>query len=151
MFRVPVAAPADAIIAVSMNVQKYAHNRNQDAKGEPIKHFFKLPLWWAGILMNVFGELGNMFAYGFAPVSLVAPVGSVGVFVNEVIAVTCLGEPFRKRDGIGLLGVVAGVVRAGASACTPAAISPADAPAPPTWHSHAHAHERARGVRASRC
>ena len=93
-----------------MNVQKLAHNRNQDEKGEPIKHFVKLPLWWAGILMNVFGELGNMFAYGFAPVSLVAPVGSVDVFVNEVIAVLFLKEPFRIRDGVGLVGVVAGVV-----------------------------------------
>ena len=60
--------------------------------------------------MNIFGELGNMLAYGYAPVSLVAPVGSVGVFVNEIVAVLLLKEPFRKRDGLGLFGIVAGVL-----------------------------------------
>jgi uncharacterized membrane protein len=101
---------SNVIIGVSMNVQKLAHNRNQDGAGDPIRHFTMLPLWWAGILMNIFGELGNMLAYGYAPVSLVAPVGSVGVFVNEVIAVLFLKEPFRKRDGLGLFGIVAGVL-----------------------------------------
>ena len=100
---------SNVIIGVSMNVQKLAHNRNQDGAGDPVLHFTMLPLWWLGILMNIFGELGNMLAYGFAPVSLVAPVGSVGVFVNEVIAVLFLKEPFRKRDGVGLVGIVAGV------------------------------------------
>ena len=69
-----------------MNVQKLAHNRNQDEKGEPIKHFVKLPLWWAGILMNVFGELGNMFAYGFAPVEMLAPLGGVTLVLNIYVA-----------------------------------------------------------------
>lgn len=36
------------------------------------------------------GEVGNMLAYGFAPASVVAPVGSVGVFFNEIIAVLFL-------------------------------------------------------------
>lgn len=37
---------ADAIIAVSLNIQKLAHNRNADPKtGKPVKPFVKLPLW----------------------------------------------------------------------------------------------------------
>ena len=107
---VVASVASNVIIGVSMNVQKLAHNRNQDGAGDPVRHFTMLPLWWVGILMNIVGELGNMLAYGFAPVSLVAPVGSVGVFVNEVIAVLFLKEPFRKRDGLGLIGIVAGVL-----------------------------------------
>ena len=70
----------------------------------------KVPLWWIGMLMNIFGELGNLLAYGFAPASLVAPVGCVGVFANEIIAVVFLKEPFRKQDVVGLVGVIIGVI-----------------------------------------
>ena len=66
---------ADIIIAVSLNIQKYAQNANMDSAGEPIKPFYTIPTWWAGMLLNIGGELGNMFAYGFAPASVVAPVG----------------------------------------------------------------------------
>ena len=62
------------------------------------------------MLMNIFGELGNLLAYGFAPASLVAPVGCVGVFANEIIAVVFLKEPFRKQDVVGLVGVIIGVI-----------------------------------------
>ena len=51
-----------------------------------------------------------MLAYGMAPASVVAPVGSVGVLVNQFIAVVFLGEALRLRDLAGLAGVVTGVV-----------------------------------------
>jgi hypothetical protein len=41
-----LSALADAIIAVSLNIQKLAHNRNADPKsGKPVKPFVRLPLW----------------------------------------------------------------------------------------------------------
>eukprot|EP00965_Chrysotila_dentata_P032619 1086883-Pleurochrysis_carterae.AAC.4 len=55
---------ADAIISVSLNVTKYAHNINHDpATNKPKKPYIKLPLWWLGIILNAGGELGNLFAY----------------------------------------------------------------------------------------
>lgn len=84
--------------------------RKQGPDGKPKKGYWRVPLWWLGLLFNMVGEVGNMLAYGLAPASVVAPVGSVGVFFNEIIAVVFLKEPFRKRDAFGLLGVVAGVV-----------------------------------------
>ena len=102
---------ADAIISVSLNLQKHAHNRNWDhAAGKPKRPFTRLPLWWVGMLLNVFGELGNLVAYGFAPASVVTPVGSVGVFCNAILASFFLKEPLRKRDLVGLCFIVAGVV-----------------------------------------
>ena len=62
------------------------------------------------MLLNVFGELGNLVAYGFAPASVVTPVGSVGVFCNAILASFFLKEPLRKRDLVGLCFIVAGVV-----------------------------------------
>ncbi|EOD38875.1 hypothetical protein EMIHUDRAFT_454529 [Emiliania huxleyi CCMP1516] len=110
MVGVVLSVIADVIIAVSLNVQKTAHMRNEGADGKPVKGMLKLPLWWLGLLLNVGGELGNMLAYGFAPASVVAPVGSVGVVANEVIAVLFLKEPFRWRDAAGLVAIVGGVV-----------------------------------------
>jgi hypothetical protein len=65
-----------------------------------VKSYWRIPLWWLGLLLNMGGEIGNMIAYGFAPASVVAPVGSVGVFFNEVIAVVFLkvsGGPRSNR------------------------------------------------------
>lgn len=45
------------------------------------------------------GEMGNFGAYFFAPASLVAPLGTVTVVSNALIAPLCLGETFRRRDG----------------------------------------------------
>ena len=102
---------ADVIIAISLNTQKIAHNRNADRQtGRPSKAFIRLPLWWVGITLNALGEVGNMLAYGLAPAAVVASVGSVGVVVNQIIAVCCLKEQGRKRDLGGVCGVVAGVV-----------------------------------------
>ena len=101
---------ADALIAVSLCIQKYAHNKNKDpVTGKPILSYLKIPTWWLGILLNVAGEVGNMLSYGLAPAAVVAPVGSVGVVVNEIIAVLFL-ELLRYRDLLGLVLVISGIV-----------------------------------------
>ena len=107
---VALSIVADAFIAVALCVQKYAHNSNKGPNGQPIKSYLRLPTWWVGILMNIFGEVGNMLAYGLAPASVVAPVGSVGVIVNEIIAVVFLKEKLRIRDIFGLVFVIGGVI-----------------------------------------
>jgi len=102
---------ADAIISVSLNVTKYAHNINHDpATNKPKKPYIKLPLWWLGIILNAGGELGNLFAYGFAPASLVTPVGSVGVLCNAFLATCFLKEVLRRRDMAGMIAIIIGVV-----------------------------------------
>ena len=108
---VTVSVVADLIIAASMGIQKHAHNRNIGPDGRtPMKPYTRLPLWWMGCCLNLCGEAANMLAFGMAPAAVVAPVGSVGVIANELIAVTFLKEPLRKRDLSGLVGVVVGVV-----------------------------------------
>ncbi len=70
---------ADLGIALSLAIMKHAHNKNYDlGKGKPRKHYIFLPFWWFGMVMNVAGELGNLISLGFAPASIVTPVGSVG-------------------------------------------------------------------------
>lgn len=80
------------------------------------KSYLKSPYWWAGIILMTTGEAGNFLAYGFAPASIVSPLGVVALVSNCIIAPILLKEPFRKRDGLGVLIAVAGAVTVVASA-----------------------------------
>lgn len=74
------------------------------------KNYLKSPIWWLGIALMTVGEAGNFLAYGFAPASIVSPLGVVALVSNCLIAPLMLHEPFRWRDGVGVIIAVAGCV-----------------------------------------
>jgi hypothetical protein len=39
--------------------------------------YLRSKLWWLGLLLISVGEGGNFLSYGFAPASVVAPLGTV--------------------------------------------------------------------------
>lgn len=72
--------------------------------------YLRSPYWWGGIFLMTVGEAGNFLAYGFAPASIVSPLGVVALISNCVIAPIMLREPFRLRDFWGVVVAVAGAV-----------------------------------------
>ncbi|KAI1116188.1 DUF803-domain-containing protein [Nemania sp. NC0429] len=72
--------------------------------------YLKSPSWWAGQVLMTIGEMGNFLAYGFAPASIVSPLGVVALISNCVIAPLFFGEVFRKRDFWGVLIAVGGAI-----------------------------------------
>ena len=78
--------------------------------GAQRKSYLKSPYWWAGIVLMVIGEAGNFLAYGFAPASIVSPLGVVALISNCIIAPCLLKERFRLRDFWGVTVAVAGAV-----------------------------------------
>lgn len=72
--------------------------------------YLKSPYWWAGILLMITGEAGNFLAYGFAPASIVSPLGVVALVSNCIIAPCLLKERFRQRDLWGVVVAVGGAV-----------------------------------------
>jgi hypothetical protein len=56
------------------------------------------------------GEAGNFLAYGFAPASVVSPLGVVALVSNCLIAPLLLHEQFRIRDAFGVIVAVGGCV-----------------------------------------
>ncbi|KAH0544395.1 hypothetical protein FGG08_001421 [Glutinoglossum americanum] len=74
------------------------------------KIYLRSPYWWAGIILMTIGEAGNFLAYGFAPASIVSPLGVVALISNCVIAPLVLKEPFRMRDFWGVVVAITGAV-----------------------------------------
>lgn len=82
------------------------------------KTYLSSPFWWSGILLMIVGEAGNFLAYGFAPASIVSPLGVVALVSNCIIAPCLLKERFRQRDFWGVVVAVGGAVTVVLSANT---------------------------------
>ncbi|TVU19453.1 hypothetical protein EJB05_35603, partial [Eragrostis curvula] len=65
------------------------------------------PLWWAGMIAMIVGEIANFAAYAFAPAILVTPLGALSIIISAVLAHIMLRE---KLHIFGMLGCVLCVV-----------------------------------------
>ncbi|KAI6793443.1 DUF803-domain-containing protein [Hortaea werneckii] len=94
----------------SDNEAEQDEEEDQEGNDSHGNSYLKSPIWWVGIGLMVLGEAGNFLAYGFAPASIVSPLGVVALVSNCLIAPLLLGEPFRWRDGLGVIIAIAGAV-----------------------------------------
>ncbi|AQK93674.1 putative magnesium transporter NIPA4 [Zea mays] len=65
------------------------------------------PLWWAGMVTMIVGEIANFAAYAFAPAILVTPLGALSIIISAVLAHIMLRE---KLHTFGILGCILCVV-----------------------------------------
>ncbi|MCD9560759.1 hypothetical protein HAX54_019550 [Datura stramonium] len=65
------------------------------------------PLWWAGMITMIVGEIANFAAYAFAPAVLVTPLGALSIIISAALAHMILGE---KLHIFGMVGCVLCVV-----------------------------------------
>eukprot|EP00243_Klebsormidium_subtile_P002721 TRINITY_DN15517_c0_g1_i1.p1 TRINITY_DN15517_c0_g1~~TRINITY_DN15517_c0_g1_i1.p1 ORF type:complete len:373 (-),score=105.88 TRINITY_DN15517_c0_g1_i1:144-1262(-) len=65
------------------------------------------PLWWAGMITMIVGEVANFTAYAFAPAILVTPLGALSIIVSAILAHLLLNE---KLHVLGILGCVLCIV-----------------------------------------
>ncbi|KAL6244515.1 hypothetical protein RBB50_008757 [Rhinocladiella similis] len=92
----------------STEVPRQKNEPENDDQDRP--SYLKSPVWWLGLVLMIVGEIGNFLAYGFAPASIVSPLGVVALISNCLIAPLMLKERFRKRDFFGVLVAIAGAV-----------------------------------------
>lgn len=86
-------------------------NRNGNANGNGMDTMFlHSKLWWLGLALMTIGEGGNFISYGFAPASLVAPLGAVALLSNVIISPILLHERLRISDIGGILLAIIGAV-----------------------------------------
>uniref|UniRef100_A0A8C9CL74 NIPA like domain containing 2 n=1 Tax=Phocoena sinus TaxID=42100 RepID=A0A8C9CL74_PHOSS len=106
LFGVLLAILGNLVISVSLNIQKYSHL--QLVHQEHPRPYFKSVLWWSGVILMAVGETGNFAAYGFAPITLIAPLGCVSVTGSAIISVMFLKENLRASDLLGMTLAFAG-------------------------------------------
>lgn len=101
---VTLSISGNMLISIAMNIQKHSHNQLADSD----RSYLRSVTWWGGLILMGIGEIGNFTAYGFAPASLVAPLGTTAVIANAVIAVMFLKEKIRPRDIMGIALAIIG-------------------------------------------
>lgn len=92
------------------SLERDSSSSSGDEEAYKQKSYLKSPYWWVGIILMTIGETGNFLAYGFAPASIVSPLGVVALISNCMIAPFMLKEPFRWRDALGVVIAVGGAV-----------------------------------------
>ncbi|CCX35450.1 Putative uncharacterized protein [Taphrina deformans PYCC 5710] len=79
-------------------------------------NYLKNPIWWAGMVTMIVGEVANFAAYTFAPAILVTPLGALSVLIGAVLASIFLKEQLGVLGKLGcalcLLGSVIIVLHA---------------------------------------
>ncbi|KAL6963743.1 hypothetical protein U1Q18_034748 [Sarracenia purpurea var. burkii] len=68
------------------------------------------PLWWAGMITMIVGEVANFVAYVFAPAVLVTPLGALSIIVSAVLAHFMLKERLQKMGVLGCVSCIVGSV-----------------------------------------
>lgn len=91
---------------------------DENGHKEVTSTYLRDPYWWLGQVLITVGECGNFLAYGFAPASIVSPLGVVALISNCVIAPIIFKEVFRRQDFWGVIIAVGGAVTVVLSANT---------------------------------
>ncbi|GKV20981.1 hypothetical protein SLEP1_g31020 [Rubroshorea leprosula] len=68
------------------------------------------PLWWAGMVTMITGEVANFVAYVYAPAVLVTPLGALSIIISAVLAHFMLKERIQKMGIVGCVSCIVGSV-----------------------------------------
>ncbi|KAK7844934.1 putative magnesium transporter nipa6, partial [Quercus suber] len=68
------------------------------------------PLWWAGMVTMIVGEVANFVAYVYAPAVLVTPLGALSIIISAVLAHFLLKERLQKMGVVGCVSCIVGSV-----------------------------------------
>lgn len=108
---------ASCATAGGLIIQKMAQMKfqalSEDERPYSVAGCIFAPLWIIGFLLICLVPLPfNLMAVTFAAASLVAPLASVTLVLNQILAPFALGETLSRADIVGTIVIVAGVVLA---------------------------------------
>lgn len=117
---ITLAICGNILINIALNIQRYAHNlqqrkherlrRHQNGSHVAEPNYLKSRLWWIGAIIMTIGETGNFVAYGFAPASVVSPLGVFSLVSNCIVAPVFFHEKVRKRNFVGVAVAIVGIL-----------------------------------------
>jgi multidrug transporter EmrE-like cation transporter len=92
-----------------VNLQKYSHDK-EELRANPRPYHLR-PIWWVGMICVVAASLGDFFALGFAPQTLVASLGGGSTILgNCLLSRFWLKPSLYITDITGVALVTVGVV-----------------------------------------
>lgn len=111
LFGVFLSIIASILSNLGVNLQKLSMMRESRDKAASKKRlFYTQPMWQMGLLTVVIGSVGDFVALGFAPQSLMTPVGGFTLVCNAVFAHYFLSEKLTFRDKIGTMNIILGII-----------------------------------------
>ena len=96
---------------LGVNLQKYSFLLEAKRIVKDKRSYLRQPKWIFGMLMVIIGSIGDFVALGFAPQTLITPVGGFTMVANVFFAHYFLNEDFNRRDAIATALIIAGVVQ----------------------------------------
>ncbi|KAI8370513.1 magnesium transporter NIPA-domain-containing protein [Radiomyces spectabilis] len=107
-YRTRLASVEAGSRAAASKYDGFTNSPNAENKELEVPQYLRSKIWWFGFSLMAIGELGNFIAYGFAPASTIAPLGTTTLISNAILAPILLYEPFRGRDVLGIMFAVMG-------------------------------------------
>ena len=107
-FGVFMAVLACFISNLGVNLQKKAHIGLLGKSEKERKNYNKQAVWKVGLVLIALGSFADFVALGFAPQSLVAPLGSFTLVSNVFLAPLLLKEKVFARSIIATAIIVVG-------------------------------------------
>ncbi|TNY19498.1 magnesium transporter NIPA-domain-containing protein [Rhodotorula diobovata] len=103
-----VQSPPPLSRARSSSRRSSSHAGGHPRRPRTDKGFLKSKLWLAGFACLNVGEFLNFLGYGYAPPSVIAPLGMVALVANVFLAPLIVREPFRRKDLVGVAIAIVG-------------------------------------------
>ncbi|GFZ47806.1 hypothetical protein JCM24511_05553 [Saitozyma sp. JCM 24511] len=90
----------------------HSHQRTNQTARTASEDFAYLqnPIWWAGMVTMIVGEVANFAAYTFAPAILVTPLGAMSVIIGAILASFLLDEKLGRLGVCGCASCIIGSV-----------------------------------------
>eukprot|EP01137_Pigoraptor_chileana_P034706 Opistho-2@27661 len=99
-----LALSSSAFIGASFIIKKkglWKASQSGTRAGADGHAYLKEPLWWAGMVTMILGEIANFSAYAYAPAVLVTPLGALSVIISAILASWLLNERLHAFGKIG--------------------------------------------------
>lgn len=111
LFGVFLSIIASILSNLGVNLQKLSMMRESSERAASEKRaYVSQPLWLIGLTTLIIGSVGDFAALGFAPQSLMTPVGGFTLVCNAVFAHYFLAERLTKKDKIGTMNIIVGII-----------------------------------------
>ncbi|WWC86824.1 uncharacterized protein L201_001703 [Kwoniella dendrophila CBS 6074] len=99
--------------AAKKDANEYSHSHQRQTGPRNASEdlsYLQNPIWWAGMITMVVGEVANFAAYTFAPAILVTPLGAMSVIIGAILASFLLDEKLGRLGVCGCASCIIGSV-----------------------------------------